>query len=217
MTRTMTRWLATAFAASWAHGAMAGALNLQEPTTPIAQQIYTLHTWILLVCVVIFVLVFGAMFYSIFKHRKSVGHKAAQFHESTTVEIIWTIIPFLILMGMAYPATKTVIEMKDTSNPDLTIKATGYQWKWGYEYVKGEGTLSGVSDGIALLFLFVLVVLEAPHYLVSLNGERVLFSRDDRLLLDQVEKLRIVNLLHFALLFLKNFVGESRHDDDEQY
>ena len=85
------------------------------------------------------------MFYSIYAHRKSVGHKAAQFHENTTVEIIWTVIPFLILIGMALPATKTVIAMKDTSNPDITIKATGYQWKWGYDYLKGEG------EGISVL------------------------------------------------------------------
>jgi len=73
---------------------------------------------------------------AIIKHRKSVGHKAEQFHENTTVEIIWTIIPFIILIGMAYPATKTIIAMKDTSNPDITIKATGYQWKWGYDYLQ---------------------------------------------------------------------------------
>jgi cytochrome c oxidase subunit 2 len=84
----------------------------------------------------IFVVVFGFMMYAIIKHRKSVGHKAEQFHENTTVEIIWTIIPFIILIGMAYPATKTIIAMKDTSNPDITIKATGYQWKWGYDYLQ---------------------------------------------------------------------------------
>jgi cytochrome c oxidase subunit 2 len=84
----------------------------------------------------IFVLVFGMMAIAIVKHRKSVGHKAEQFHENTTVEIIWTIVPFIILIGMAYPATKTIVAMKDTSNPDITIKATGYQWKWGYEYLQ---------------------------------------------------------------------------------
>jgi len=97
------------------------------------------------VILVIFCVVFGVMFYSIYAHRKSVGHKAAQFHENTTVEIIWTVIPFLILVGMAWPATKTLIAFKDTSNPDITIKATGYQWKWGYDYLKGEG------EGVAFL------------------------------------------------------------------
>lgn len=111
-------------------------LNLQQPETPIARQIYDLHTLILLVCLFIFCAVFGVMFYSIFKHRKSVGHQARQFHENTTVEIIWTIIPFFILVGMAYPATKTILEMKNASNPDITIKVTGYQWKWGYDYLQ---------------------------------------------------------------------------------
>jgi cytochrome c oxidase subunit 2 len=82
--------------------------------------------------------VFGAMFYSLLKHRKSVGHKAAHFHENTTVEVIWTVIPFVILMGMAYPAAKVVIDMKDTTNPDMTIKVTGYQWKWGYDYLNDD-------------------------------------------------------------------------------
>lgn len=113
--------------------------NLKEPVTQIARQIYDLHTALLIVCLVIFVAVFGVMFYSIFAHRKSKGHKPASFHESTTVEIVWTIVPFLIVIGMALPATKTVVAMKDTSNADLTIKATGYQWKWGYEYLDGEG------------------------------------------------------------------------------
>ena len=118
--------------------ALAGAdrYNLQTPQTIIAHEIYDLHTLIFVICCVIFVVVFGAMFYAIFMHRKSVGHKAEQFHENTTVEIVWTIIPFLILIGMAYPATKTVIAMKDTSSPDMTIKATGYQWKWGYDYLQ---------------------------------------------------------------------------------
>jgi cytochrome c oxidase subunit 2 len=79
------------------------------------------------------------MFYSIWKHRKSVGHKPANFHESVTVELVWTVIPFIIVIMMALPATKAVVAMKDTTNADLTIKATGYQWKWGYDYLKGEG------------------------------------------------------------------------------
>jgi cytochrome c oxidase subunit 2 len=112
------------------------ALNLPTPASQIAADVFELHNLIMLVCLGIFVVVFGAMFYSLFKHRKSKGHQAAQFHESTTVEIIWTVIPFVILMGMAYPAAKVVIDMKDTSNPDVTIKVTGYQWKWGYDYLQ---------------------------------------------------------------------------------
>jgi len=118
-------------------------LNLQPPVTQIAAEIYNLHTWMMVVCLVIFVAVFGVMFYSIIKHRKSLGHKPATFHESTSVEIAWTIVPFLIVIGMALPATRTVVGMKDTSNADITIKATGMQWKWGYDYLQGEG--KGIS------------------------------------------------------------------------
>ena len=114
------------------------AYNLQTPATQIAQNVFSLHNLIMLVCLGIFVVVFGAMFYSLLMHRKSKGHKAAHFHENTTVEVIWTVIPFVILMGMAYPAAKVVIDMKDTSNPDLTIKITGYQWKWGYDYLNDD-------------------------------------------------------------------------------
>jgi cytochrome c oxidase subunit 2 len=123
-------------------------LNLQAPVTKIAENIYSLHQMMLFICLAIFVIVFGVMFYSIYKHRKSKGHQPADFHESTTVEIAWTVVPFLIVIGMALPATKTVVEMKDTSNSDLTIKVTGMQWKWGYDYLKGEG--EGISFMSAL-------------------------------------------------------------------
>jgi len=109
-------------------------LNFQKPVTAIGGEIYHLHMLIMMVCVVIGIVVFGAMFYSIVMHRKSRGHKAATFHESTTIEIIWTAIPFLILVGMAIPSTATLIKMYDDSQADLTIKITGYQWKWQYEY-----------------------------------------------------------------------------------
>ncbi|MCC7484216.1 MAG: cytochrome c oxidase subunit II [Burkholderiales bacterium] len=124
--------------ASWlaAGAAAANQYNLQAPQSEIARQVYDLHTLIMWIIVVIFLVVFGAMTYSIIAHRKSVGHKAEQFHENTTVEIVWTVIPFLILIGMALPATKTVIAMKDTSHADITIKATGYQWKWNYDYLQ---------------------------------------------------------------------------------
>src|SRR5580698_2317465 len=120
-------------------GPAVNELNFQPPATKIAEQLYGLHTFMLIICTVIFLGVFGVMFYSVIMHRKSKGHKAANFHESTTVEIIWTIVPFIIVVLMALPATKTVVAMKDTTNADLTIKVTGYQWKWGYDYVKGPG------------------------------------------------------------------------------
>ena len=130
--------------------AAAWDVNFQPPTTPIAQQMFDLNLYIFWICVVIFVLVFGVMFYSIFKHRKSVGHQAAQFHENTTVEIVWTVIPFLILLFMAWPATKTILAMKDTSSPDITIKVTGYQWKWGYDYLQeGFGFYSNLTTPLA--------------------------------------------------------------------
>ncbi|MGF6763510.1 cytochrome c oxidase subunit 2 [Paraburkholderia sp. GAS33] len=120
-------------------GPAVNEINLQPPATAIAEELYHLHTFMLILCTVIFIGVFGVMFYSVFAHRKSKGHKAAHFHESTTVEIIWTIVPFVIVVLMALPATKTVIAMKDTTNADLTVKVTGYQWKWNYDYVKGPG------------------------------------------------------------------------------
>ncbi len=118
-------------------------LNLQMPNTALGHNIYDLHSIITWICVVIFILVFGFMFYAIFKHRKSVGHKSANFHEHLGVEIVWTIVPCLILLAMMVPATKSLIELRDTSEPDMTIKATGHQWKWGYDYIKGEG--EGIS------------------------------------------------------------------------
>jgi cytochrome c oxidase subunit 2 len=118
-------------------------MNFQQPVTPIAADIYLLHNWMMAICLVIFLGVFGVMFYSMLKHRKSLGHKSASFHESTGVEIAWTVVPFVIVILMALPATKTVVAMKDTSNADVTIKATGMQWKWGYDYLKGEG--EGIS------------------------------------------------------------------------
>ncbi len=114
-------------------------IDLPPPVTRIAEQQQLLHNIMLVVCLVIFIGVFAVMFYSILKHRKSLGAKPAHFHESVAVEIAWTVVPFVIVIGMGAMATKTVVAQKDTSNADLTIKATGYQWKWGYDYLKGEG------------------------------------------------------------------------------
>ncbi len=113
-------------------------LNLQEPVTQIGRDIFGLHMLIFWICVAIFVGVFSVMFYSIFKHRKSKNYEPSQFSHSTSVEIIWTIIPFVILVVMAVPATQVLIKMEDTTKSDLTIKITGYQWKWGYEYIDSD-------------------------------------------------------------------------------
>ncbi len=160
-------------AALCAPGAAFAALeyNFQPPVTPVAQQIIDLHSLIFWICVVIFVGVFGVMFYSIFKHRKSVGHVAEQFHENTTVEIIWTVIPFLILLFMAFPATKTILAMKDTSAPDMTVKVTGYQWKWNYDYLQeGFGFYSNLATPAAQ------IENQAPkgeHYLLEVDQPMV--------------------------------------------
>jgi len=148
--RAATRLAMAAAAALPPVAQAAREVNFQPPVTPIASQIQDLHVFIMWVCVVIFVLVFGVMFYSIFKHRKSVGHQAAQFHENTTVEVIWTVIPFLILLFMAFPATRTVLAMRDTSAPDMTVKVTGYQWKWSYDYLQeGFGFYSNLKTPLA--------------------------------------------------------------------
>ena len=134
-------WLATAAHAvnDLPGGPAVNQLNLHPAATKIAEEQQWLHWFMLIICTVIFIAVFAVMFYSIWKHRKSVGHKPATFTESITVEVIWTAVPFLIVILMALPATKVLVAQKDTTNADLTVKATGYQWKWGYDYIKGEG------------------------------------------------------------------------------
>jgi cytochrome c oxidase subunit 2 len=134
-------------------GPAVNQLNLPVGVTQISRDIVWLHWLMLGICLAIFVAVFGVMFYSIWAHRKSKGHKAATFHEHVGIEIAWTIIPFFIVIGMALPATRTVVAMKDTSGSDMTIKVTAYQWKWGYEYVdgpaKGLSFLSNLSTPLA--------------------------------------------------------------------
>ena len=140
-------------------GPAVNQLNLHPPVTKIAEAQHGLHWMLLIICTVIFILVFGVMFYSIWKHRKSQGAKAATFHESVAVEVAWTVVPFLIVIGMALPATKVVVAQKDTTNADLTIKATGYQWKWGYDYITGEG------EGLAFIS-----TLDSSHRVMSDSG-----------------------------------------------
>ena len=163
----------------WAHAEY--ALNLQTPESPIAGEIFYLHTLILWVCVAIFVVVFSAMFYSILKHRKSVGHQAAHFHENTTIEVIWTIIPFLILIGMALPATKTILAMRDTSASEMTVKATGYQWKWEYEY-QTEG----------LKFFSILATPRDQIDNKAPKGEHYLLEVDNPMVVPVGKKIRVL-------------------------
>lgn len=110
-------------------------LNLTESVTALGKEIYDLHMLVLIICTVVCVAVFAVIIYSLINHRKSKGAKPATFHESATVEFIWTVIPFIILVIIAVPATKVLLKIEDASNPDLTIKATGWQWKWEYEYL----------------------------------------------------------------------------------
>jgi cytochrome c oxidase subunit 2 len=134
-------WMATAALAvnDLPGGPAVNQLNMHPPATKIAEEQHWLHWFMLIICTVVFVAVFAVMFYSIWKHRKSLGHKPATFTDSMSVEILWTAVPFVIVILMALPATKVLVAQKDTTNADLTVKVTGYQWKWGYDYIKGEG------------------------------------------------------------------------------
>ncbi len=154
------------------------------PVTPIARATYDLHLLMLGICAVIFVGVFAVMLYSIYAHRKSVGYEAVPFHQSTTVEITWTIIPFLILIGMAWPATKTVLALKVSSNPDITIKANGYQWQWGYDYLEGQG--NGISLRSRLATPADQVYGRQP------KGEHGLLEVDQNLVVPMGKRIRIV-------------------------
>jgi len=155
--------------------------NLKPSNTEIGGTIHDLHTLVMIVITVIFIGVFGFMFYAIIKHRKSAGHKAAQFHESTTVELIWTVIPVFILIGMAWPATKALLTLRDTSSPDMTIKVTGYQWKWGYEYL---------DDGIQ--FYSTLATPREQIEGTAPKGENYLLEVDKPLVVPVGKKVRIL-------------------------
>ena len=167
-------------------GPAVNQLNFAPPVTKIAEEQHWLHWFMMIICLVIFVIVFGVMFYSILKHRKSVGHKAQELSEPIWVELGWTIVPLLIVIGMALPATKVLVAQKDTTNSDLTIKATGMQWKWGYDYIKGEG------EGIGFLS-----TLDPAHRELSNNptGEKpddYLLKVDNPLVVPVGQKVRII-------------------------
>lgn len=162
-------------------------LNLHPGVTRIAQEQHFLHWMMLVICTLIFVGVFGVMFYSIWKHRKSRGAKAANFHESVTVEVVWTIVPFIIVILIALPATKVLVAQKDTTNADLTIKVTGYQWKWGYDYINGEG------EGLGFIS-----TLDSSHRAMSDSGDLrnapvdYLFKVDHPMVVPVGKKVRVI-------------------------
>jgi cytochrome c oxidase subunit II len=186
-----TTWISSA---AWAVNDLPGGpavrqLNLHPAVTKIAEQQHWLHGFMMIICTVIFLAVFGVMFYSIWKHRKSVGHKAEKLPEPIWVEIGWTVVPFIIVIFMALPATKTVVAQKDTSNAEITIKATGYQWKWGYDYLRGEG------EGIGFIS-----TLDNAHRELSNSGlpkgtvvpDNYLLKVDNALVVPVDKKIRII-------------------------
>ncbi|TCO82246.1 cytochrome c oxidase subunit 2 [Plasticicumulans lactativorans] len=156
-------------------------LNMTPGATAVSRDVYHLHMTIFWICVAIGVVVFGVMFWSIYHHRKSRGAVPAQFHESTAIEIAWTVVPVMILVGMAIPATRTLVAMEDTSNPDLTVKITGYQWKWRYEYLQ-----DGVSFYSNLKTSAQQMHGEAP------KGEHYLLEVDKPLVLPVGKKVRLL-------------------------
>lgn len=167
-------------------GPSVNQLNFAPPVTKIAEEQHWLHWFMMGICAVIFVIVFGVMFYSILKHRKSVGHKSQELPEPIWVELGWTIVPLLIVIGMALPATKVLVAQKDTTNADVTIKAVGMQWKWGYEYIKGEG------EGIGFLS-----TLDTAHRTMSSSGkpeatDDYLLKVDNALVVPVGKKIRII-------------------------
>ena len=164
--------------------ALALEWNLQPAASRLAAEIQDLHEYVMVLCAAIFVGVFGFMFWSVYAHRKSKGHQAEQFHENTTVEMLWTVIPAIILVIIAWPATRVVVAQKDTTAADLTIKVTGIQWKWAYDYLKGEG------EGISLIS-----TLSTPREQIegrAPKGEHYLLEVDNELVVPVNKKVRMI-------------------------
>ncbi|MDN3611993.1 cytochrome c oxidase subunit II [Vibrio ostreicida] len=166
--------------------AQQNTFNMTKGVTNISEQVYDLHMLIFYICCVIAVIVFGAMFYSMYHHRKSKGAVAANFHESTKVEVIWTVIPIVILVLMAIPATRTLVAMEDTSQSDLTIKITGSQWKWHYSYFGEDveffsllATSQKAIDGIEAKGAQYLLEVDNPLVLPINRKVRFLMTSDD--------------------------------------
>jgi len=157
------------------------ALNMPRGVSSISREVYDLHMLIFWVCVVIGVVVFGIMFWSIYHHRKSRGAVPAQFHESTAIEILWTIVPMAILIGMAVPATGTLVRMADARDSELTIKVTGYQWRWQYDYV---------NEGVS--FFSTLSTPQAQIRNTANKGEHYLLEVDNPLVVPVGKKIRIL-------------------------
>lgn len=167
---------------AWSAGARADSvLNMTRGVTAVSGDIYDLHMLILWICVFIGIGVFGVMFWSIYHHRKSRGAEPAQFHESTLVEVLWTVVPMVILISMAIPATQVLIRMADASEAELTIKVTGYQWRWHYDYM---------DEGVG--FFSTLSTPREQIYGVAPKGEHYLLEVDQPLVVPVGKKIRIL-------------------------
>ena len=170
-------WVWLLLAAPWAPAWADYGLNMTRGVTAYSERVYDLHMLILWICVVIGVLVFGAMFVAMLLHRKSRGHQPAQFSHSTRAEVIWTVIPIVILVAMSVPATKTLIFMEQTGDADMTVKITGYQWKWKYDYIEDDvailSTLAPQSNRARQLGSGI-DVTAVPNYLLDVDHPMVL-------------------------------------------
>jgi cytochrome c oxidase subunit 2 len=171
-------------AVAMAAGGEVNQVNMSPGVTSVGKEIYDLHMWILGICTVIGIGVFGVMFYSIIYHRKSKGAVPATFHESTKVEIAWTVVPFLILIGMAVPATSTLLEIYDNDEAELDVLVTGYQWKWKYEYLN--------EDGENVSFFSNLRTPQSEIYNTQQKGEHYLLEVDEPLVLPAETKVRFL-------------------------
>jgi len=158
--------------------------NLTPGVTEVGEKVYDLHMTVFWICVVIAVVVFGVMFYTVYTHRKSRGAVAAHFHESTKLEIAWTVVPFVILIVMAVPATSTLIKIYDTKDADLDVLITGYQWKWKYEYIDPKG--NNVS------FFSSLRTPQSEIYNEEPKGQDYLLEVDEPLYLPVNKKVRFL-------------------------
>ena len=181
--RLPVQWLIAAGALSvWSSTVLADwELNMPVGVTPTSQDLYDLHMLILWICVVIGIVVFGAMIYSMIYHRKSRGAVPAQFHESTAIELAWTLVPLLILVTMAVPATRTLIAMEQTGDAEVTITATGYQWKWKYDYL---------NEGVS--FYSTLSTPREQLYDQAEKGEHYLLEVDNPMVVPVDTKIRIL-------------------------
>ena len=171
-------------AVAFAAGGEMNQINMSPGVTELGKRIYDLHMIIFWICTVIGIGVFGVMFYSIYYHRKSRGVTPATFHESTKVEIAWTVVPFFILIGMAFPATTTLLDLYDTDDAELDILITGYQWKWKYEYLN--------EDGENVSFFSNLRTPQGEIYNAAEKGEHYLLEVDEPLVLPTDTKVRFL-------------------------